>query len=157
MRGPRFDPSKAVTRVEFELGRKGLTQLGLVDLDALWAGTGSAWGYLTEKWMTHRTPTGDTNSSRWPLSEAWAAIQHPSMRQRAVPAQRVIETQRAASLAHAVPQFAGYLSTIAALEGTDDLHEALGVAASHALDYYDRKGITFAEHVDSKLHQWRLR
>jgi hypothetical protein len=154
---PNYDPSRHVDRVEYELARRGLVQLGMPTLDALWEGTAAAWAYLTDEWLTHRTPNGDPNRSRWPVSDQWRAVQQASIRNRSLPAERIIEVQRAASIASIVPGIVGYLSSLADLEGATNLHDTLGIAASHVLDYCERTETSFEERIAAKSHKRRLR
>jgi len=62
--GDRHTPGADVTRVEIEFGRKALTEFRLDSPTQVLAATGDLWAYGTEQWLTHRTPTADSNRSR---------------------------------------------------------------------------------------------
>jgi X-X-X-Leu-X-X-Gly heptad repeat protein len=148
--GDRFDPQRRVLRVEFELGRKGLTQFGVDRAeDALEAGPG-IWGAVTEKWLSHRVPSGDCTPSRWPVSPEWSQIQRASVRGEVPGLDRLREAKRAQNLRSIMPGLMGYTSSFGALVGADTLHDALAVLPGHLEDYGLLTGRSFADRVAEK-------
>jgi hypothetical protein len=57
-------------RIEFEIGRTALSELELYHSDEVLAAAPSLWRYCTGEWLTLRTPTTDSNSSRWAAKAA---------------------------------------------------------------------------------------
>jgi hypothetical protein len=53
-----------VHRVEFEWNRTGVPQFGLRSVDDTLAAAGDRWRYAADEWLTHRSPTSDTNQAR---------------------------------------------------------------------------------------------
>lgn len=118
-----------VHRVEFEVSREGLAQFGLSSPDATLAAVGDIWRYCTTDWLTHRSPTGDSNRSRWPSSPEWTCVQQARLVQRTVGAERIKSRLRCTSLRSIMPGLTGYAVTYAALVGTtgiDDTMASLG-------------------------------
>ena len=66
--GDRYEPGTPVHRLEFEIGRQGLTEFDLDTPAQVLAAGGDLWTYATGQWLTHRSPTDDQTRSRWPLS-----------------------------------------------------------------------------------------
>jgi hypothetical protein len=150
--GDRFDPRRRVLRVEFELGRKGLTQFGVDRAeDALQAGPG-IWGSVTEKWLTHRVPTGDVTASRWPLSSEWIRIQRACVRGDVPGLERVREAKRAQSLRNIMPGLMGYTSSFGALVGAENLDDALSVLPGHLKDY----GLMTRRSFEDRMQEKRM-
>ena len=151
--GDRFDARRRALRVEFELGRKGLTEYGVDRAeDALEAGPG-IWADVTERWLTHRVPTADSTSSRWPVSPEWRRIQGASFRGDSPGRERIREAQRAASLRRIMPGLMGYTSSYGALVGAETMDEALAGLPGHLRDYGLVSGRSFEDRMRAKRRE----
>jgi hypothetical protein len=64
-----------VWRVEFEIKRPALKEMGINDVYVLFRQFKSLWNYLTRQWVSMRTGE-DKNKSRRPLSDFWQAVQN---------------------------------------------------------------------------------
>ena len=122
--GDSYMPGRPVHRVEFEIGRKGITDFGL-DGPGASSATGTYRRYATEEWPTYCIPTSDAARSRWPVAPEWTKIQRASLRDGTVLGLERVRTGRTAgSLRHLLLLFTGYLAALASLVGTDDIDNA---------------------------------
>lgn len=71
-----WDGVTPITRAEFQIRREAIHQWekqGITDIDQMLS---NAWWYLTNRWLTLRTPQeNDTNTRRWPVIAWWAVLQ----------------------------------------------------------------------------------
>jgi len=123
----RVDHDLPVWRVEFETHAKFLHQVGIKDAADGLNKQASLWAHFTEDWLTLRTPNGDSNKSRWPISEPWEFIQNSSLRGSAIPISRIRDAQSSASLEALLSGFKGYLTSIGTRLGATTLDEAFEV------------------------------
>jgi hypothetical protein len=105
----RDGTSGPVIRVELEWNREGLAQFGLTGVDDTLAAVGDLWRYGTGEWLTHRSPTTDTNRARWPVSPEWTCVQDATLAHHAIGAERVSRKVRSGSLRRLTPALVGYL------------------------------------------------
>ena len=155
--GERFVEGLPVHRVEFELGRQGLTDFGIdTPGDALEA-KGDLWRYATEAWLTYRSPTADRTRSRWPVAPAWRCVQEASLRHHAVGLARVREARRRTSIARLLPPFAGYLASLAAHLGTEGIDDTLSAVGHHLHTYEIVSHTPFADRVARRRQEMELR
>lgn len=152
--GSRYQPGRPVWRVEFEYARQLLDEFTLTRPTAALAATGDLWGYATEQWLSHRTPTGDTTRSRWPTSPQWQRIEQSSLRHSPVGATRIRRARTAGSIRRLLPAITGYLAAFAALAGTTDIADTLDAIAEPLHDYQTISQTTFAERIQRRTaHQ----
>ena len=117
MWGERHTPGAQVWRIEFEVGRAALSDLELFRPEAVLAAVPSLWGYCTGEWLTLRTPSADSNRSRWPVDRRWQAMRSASLTHRATELRFIREHKRAALLRNLVPVLVGYLVAFAVATG----------------------------------------
>jgi hypothetical protein len=153
----RDSGSSVVIRVEFEWNREGLAQVGLSGVDETLAAAGSLWRYSTEEWLTHRSPTADSNRARWPVSPEWGQVRGASLAQHTVRADRVQRTFRSGSLRKLAPALVGYVVAFATLSGTTGIDETMSALGRYL--HYDeiRRGVDFADRVRHRLAEGRFR
>jgi hypothetical protein len=122
--GDAYNPTLPVFRVEFEIGRKAITDFGLDTPEQVLAAAGDLWRYGTEEWLTYRTPTR-SERSRWPLSPEWIAVQRATLGGNFVGLERVRAGLRTGTLRRIFPALAGYLASFAAAIGTTGIEDTL--------------------------------
>lgn len=149
--GERFDRSLPVLRVEAEIGRQGLVEFGINTPTEGLSRAGEVWANVTEQWLTYRTPTGDSTKSRWPISPEWTAIQAAGLRGEAHGPDRVRALKRKGQLRTITPQLVGYLSSTAAVVGTEDLASTLAAVRRIVHDDENRRGIPFPVRVADRV------
>lgn len=148
--GDAYTDGVGVWRLEFEVARGALIQFGLSSPKEVLSGAGDIWAHATTDWLSYRTPTKDTTRSRWPLAPEWHVIQGASLLQRRMGAERIAAAQKASSVARLLPGLTGYLASLAALVGTEDLDDTVVAAGPHLRDYERATRTTFADRVVRK-------
>lgn len=139
-----------VWRVEFEIGRAALNELELVRPDDVLAAVPSLWRYCSTEWLTLRRPTSDSNRSRWPLDERWAAVQAASLVHGATELRFIRAHQRAQSFRRLMPALVGYLVGFAVLAGTTRIDDTLAALAARLRDDEAVRRIPFAQRVQKR-------
>jgi hypothetical protein len=155
--GERYFENRAVHRVEFELGRQGLSGFGVDTPEEALAAMGDLWRYATEEWLTFRSPTAHQTRSRWPLAPEWASVQRATLRHRAVGLTRLHEVRRRTSIARLLPGLNGYLVSLAALVGAEDIDDTLGAVGHHLRSYEVVSRTPFADRVTRRRIELRSR
>ncbi|HVA05525.1 MAG TPA: hypothetical protein VNG12_02170 [Acidimicrobiales bacterium] len=145
--GDRHEGGAQVWRVEFEIGRTALRELELFHPDAVLAAAPSLWRYCTGEWLTLRTPTADTNSSRWSMSAQWQAVQAASLVQGATELMWIRQRKRASSRRRLMPGLIGYLVNLAVQSGTSDIADTVEALSDAVADDEIVRRVTFAERV----------
>lgn len=64
-----------VWRVEFQLRRQVLKEMGVSTVNELIHNIDGIWAYCTREWLTLRRSNGERNVSRWTIRRKWAVIQ----------------------------------------------------------------------------------
>lgn len=154
--GERFDSSRPVHRLEFEIGRKGLTEMQVSSPVEVLEAVGDLWRYCTHDWLTLRTPTGDSVKSRWPLDPTWEVVQSASGIPAPLGLARVRDSLRVAQLERLVPVLFGVLSSVGAVMNRPSLRQVLDALPTLAVQYEARSGVSFADRVTSKRRKWGL-
>jgi len=148
--GERHTPGAQVWRIEFEIGRGALSDLGLYRPDAVLAAAPSLWRYCTSDWLTLRSPRRDANRSRWPLDPRWEVVRLATLAHGGTELRFIREHKRASSIQRLMPALVGYLVAFAIWAGTTDLQNTLeALSASVENDEIVRR-MTFAERVQRR-------
>jgi len=110
-----------VWRLEFELKREVVSQLGLQGLDAVLAALGGLWSYAMTEWLrlTLPSPT-DTTRTRWPVHPLWAALAGVDWECDGMPLARTFAPDRAPSHKWVLQQMLGLLYSHMAIRGVSD-------------------------------------
>ena len=154
--GERFDRSSSVLRVEFELHREVLRQFGVSTPDEVIAVTGSMWHYLTHEWLTHRVPTNDETKARWPISEAWQAVQRARIAGDAIGIERAYGAKQAGLLANVMPSLVGQLANFGALTGSGSMIDLIP-NLERQLNLYSRtSGRSMSSRITEKKEKYGL-
>jgi hypothetical protein len=115
--GEAYRPGERVLRVEFQVTREVLTQTAIDDpFDALEC-LPALWGYLTDEWLSLRTPTADGTRSRWPVAPEWLDVQQASLRNGAIGLERTRAGHRSGSIRRLLPAARGYVAQSAPWAG----------------------------------------
>lgn len=145
--GSAYDPSRAVLRVEFEFGRQGLTEYGVDTASDALARAADLYLTAATEWLSQRVPTSDLTRSRWPVSPVWQVVQRPSFAECAIGLPRIRERGTAATIRRILPPLVGYLATLAALSGTDDVEGLQAVLTRVIRDDEIARRVSFPERV----------
>jgi len=148
--GSGYRPDERVLRVEFEVHRELMRQVGLSTPEEVLEELPRLWAYLTDEWLTYRRPTSDETRSRWPVALEWHSVQNASLRDNALGLERVYAGETAGSIRRMLPALRGYLSSAGALLGAKSLEETLHrVGRVVALDE-DESGVAFVDRLREK-------
>jgi hypothetical protein len=148
--GDRYLAGQPVHRVEFEIGRRGLRDFGLDCPAQVLEAKGDLWHYATGEWLTLRCPTADTTRARWPLAPEWRQIQQASLRGEVLGLARIVNGRTAGSLRRLLPPLTGYLASFAAVTGTADIDDTLGLLDHHLRADEIRRSIPFRARVTER-------
>jgi hypothetical protein len=140
-------PEQPVWRIEFQFRRPVLGAMGLNGLEDVLRHRQGLWEYGT-RWLTLRTRMADTNRARWPLAPAWTQLAEVSIGGWAVPLIR--ERIRNANLQRPTQGLVGYGSSLEAMDGAQDLGQALATSVPTVRPYLAYRGATFGDLVAGK-------
>ena len=70
-----WNHERTVWRLEFQIRRSVLSELGIDTYEDLKSGVQSLWNYATTNWLRLVTPTKDKTKSRWPNHPLWDVLQ----------------------------------------------------------------------------------
>ena len=83
------NPELPVWRLEFQLRREVLDQLGIRSFASLIQNQGGIWGYATQNWLRLTEPQkADSNRGRWPTHPLWAELAEIRWRLDDIPLER---------------------------------------------------------------------
>jgi hypothetical protein len=134
------DVEQPVWRVEFQFRRPVLAAMGLNSLAAVLGHRQGLWDYGT-RWLTLRTRISDTNRARWPVASEWLRLASASIGGSAAPLIR--ERVRRAELQRLTQGLVGYASSVEAMDGAQDLGEAIAGSVPTVRPYLAHRGETF--------------
>lgn len=152
--GGRYDPSKPVLRIEFEIGRSGLRQFEVNIPDEAIEKAGAMWRYCTDEWLTLRDVGTDQTRSRWPIAEEWVAVQQASLSAGAYGIKRMYEGRTRGDLRKLAPLLIGCLSSFAALQGVETLEDAMRDLPAFSRWYERETDKAFEERTAKKVDLW---
>jgi hypothetical protein len=148
--GRRYRRGQKVWRIEFEVHREYLRILGLSSPEDVLSMATPVWQELTSDWLSMRTPTSDSNRSRWPLAPQWEAVQAVEIEGSAIGAELIRAGQRQGDLRKLTPQAIGHLASVAALLGGRDADDLLELLPTFiGVDAIERE-MSFADRVTDK-------
>lgn len=140
-----------VWRLEFQLRRAVLKEMGIGSVDDLLGNLAAIWAYGSEKWLLLKVPnTDDSNQSRWPLHPLWALLQCAEFGDQRQPA---LTRSRPASLPSDYWLFTnglGAVTSYMARENLPDFEEALPRFFADASDFHERQGKTIERYAEIK-------
>ena len=145
-----------VTRVEFEIGRQGLGEFSLDSPAEVLDGAPGLWRYATGEWLTYRSPTADSNRTRWPLAPEWRVVQEAALAGAEGDLERLRARGRAGSLRRLTPGLIGYLVGFAALVGTVDIDDTLAALDGHVRNDEIVRRKRFADRVERRRAEGQI-
>jgi hypothetical protein len=146
-----YDPSVPVLRVEFEVGRTPLTQYGIDTAQEAIDAAPGLWRGLSERWLTYRVETADSNKSRWPIAPEWIVVQQAALGNNAIGLDRMIEDHALADLKWLRPRLTGCAARVTAIKGGRSIADAVNLVAEELHKYEVETGRSFDSRVAEKL------
>jgi hypothetical protein len=148
--GPTYRRGETVRRVEFEIGRQGLSAFGIRSPEEAIAAAGSLWMYATE-WLSLRMPTEDGTRARWPVAAEWDQVRRARLTEGANGVERMQAGRARGSLERLEATLVGYLASYAAWSGTRDIEDTCEL-----IPYLLRaNGFHSGVHFDQKVYRRR--
>lgn len=136
-----------VWRIEYQFRREALVGMGVGDMPALLANLQGLWHYGMG-WLSLRERTAHRKRSRWPEDPTWTWLRSVEIGE---PSNPLIRSRlRRANLDRVVRGLAGNLSSLAALQGTDELGWALRRAHPLVQRYVEERGESFSRIASRK-------
>ena len=145
-----WDQGQPVWRVEFQFRRRSLVSLGCSTPAEALASRQELWRYATQ-WLSLRTPTADSNRSRWPEAPEWTVVRQAQVGSPTTPLVR--DLVRSADELRIIRGLVGDASSLAALGAAPGLGAALARTVPGIPAYLERKGEDFADIVARKRRQ----
>lgn len=150
--GDAYDRTLPVYRIEFEIGRKAITEFGLDSPEQVLGAVGDLRRYATSEWLTYRIPM-DGERTRWPVSPEWSVIERASLARQAIGISRMRAGRRAGSIRHLFPALAGYLAAFGAAVGTTDIEDTLVALGSQLRNDEIARHVSFAERIARRTEE----
>lgn len=152
-----WDGESDVWRMEFQMKREFLKNVGLRNPYQISELSPALWKYATTKWLQLVNPTNDSNESRWPVSLAWTEIAQYCTNTEC-DAVKVVTKKRLPNDQYLFVNGIAAISSFMAREGISDLGEALGEFLHQAEDFHlGAKDKPMAEYLVEKAKEKTLR
>lgn len=148
--GDSYVPGERVLRVEFQVGRELIRQVGLSSPEEVLGELPRLWAYLTDDWLTYRVPSGDGTRSRWPIAPEWEQIQAATLRADAIGLERVCLGESAGSMRRLLPALRGYLAAAGVHLGAASLDETLHRVGRVLANDEEQSGMAFITRLREK-------
>ena len=124
---------RSVWRLEFEVNREVLSELGIYSAETLLDKLGGIWAYATQAWLRLATPQpNDSNRARWPTHSLWGSLSEVRWRLDDTPLLRRFSPTRTPSEARLLRFFVSYVLSYMALRNLatfDESASAMTLAA----------------------------
>ncbi|WP_321276241.1 hypothetical protein [Thiomicrorhabdus indica] len=145
-----------VWRMEFQMKREFLANVGLKRPDQIAELSPAIWKYATSNWLQMVTPTEDSNESRWPVTEAWQEIAQACTNVECQMVRPVVK-KRLPNDQYLFVNGLAAISSFMAREGITDLGEALGEFLHEAERFHLSKDQTMENYLQMKAKEKTLR
>ncbi len=151
-----WDGKSHVWRLEFQLKRETLSQLGLKDFGLVMENLGGIWSYAMTQWLKLTLPNPDDQTrSRWPVHPLWAALASIDWETNGGPLLRSYAKNEAPSDEWLLN--AGLRSVISwmAKEGISDLDTGLNLFRERMVSFHENQayelGLNFSPYIREKV------
>ena len=152
-----MNPDQPVWRLEFQVMREVVQQLGVHSFESLKRNLGGIWAYATQTWLRLAIPQeDDSNRARWPTHPIWQRFENVRWRLDDVPLTRKFTAARVPSQDRLMRFYMSLLTSFMAVhklksyaEGAERLQAAC--AAFHATRCQDKLKLTFEEWVAQEV------
>jgi hypothetical protein len=145
-----WQPGQRVCRLEFELKRNFLSQLGVNSDSEVTGGQNDIWRICTQEWLRLAIENGDENKTRWKTHPVWQKIQDIRFGDGSyADLKREVSKSRMPNEERLFINGLGYLISFAALHGYDNLAEASNAFLHNAGAFLDIRAIGSEKFTDS--------
>lgn len=154
--GERYDASRSVLRVEFEMGRHGLGDFGLSSPEEVLDAIGALWGYVAREWLTHRVPGSDQTKARWAISPEWEQVRRAEVGENSYGINRVYLGKRRGGVANIMPGLEGYLASFGAYAQATSVDQLLPHLRDALAQRERDTGMSFGDRVVEEHRKFGL-
>lgn len=141
-----------VWRLEFQVKRQVLLELGIRSFKSLLDNLGGIWQYAAQDWLRLTVPQAqDSNRRRWPVHPVWAKLAGLLWRLDDVPLSRSFSAERLPVLDRLYRLHMSFLTTFMAAEKITDYSEGMR-AFLNAADHFQRD--LCSQRYGSTLEEW---
>ena len=161
-----WDGELPVWRMEFQIRREVLKEMGLNGVPDILEHQGGLWSYATTEWLRLCLPNGeDETRSRWPVHPLWMAISSVDWGTPGGPLLRSYTASKAPSMEYLGSRLASVIASIGAIANLSDYDLAAAEAKKQGYDAMAlQNGISgisvdqyFLEKVQSLTRDYNLR
>jgi len=142
---------ESVWRLEFQLRRAVLKEMGIGDVGSLLANLDAIWAYGSGNWLLLKVPNpSDSNQSRWLLHPLWELLQSVKFGDQRQPA---LARSRSASLPSDKWLFTnglGPFSSYMAREGLASFEDAFPRFFADASEFHEKQGSSVERYAEVK-------
>lgn len=110
-----WDTNTPVWRLELQVKREVLSQLGVISFEKMMDSLGGIWGYGFQTWLRLSiSQPGDSNRARWPTHPIWETLANITWRTDDQPLKRKYAPVRVPSMEKLMQLYSSYLTTFMA-------------------------------------------
>jgi len=147
-----MNPELPVWRLEFQLRREALDQLGIRSFASLIQNQGGIWGHATQRWLRLAVPQpGDSNRGRWPTHPLWAALAEIRWRLDDVPLERKYSPARPPSEERLLRLFMAALTSFMAIHGLTNYQAGLKAFLGRCTVFHEAR---CEQKLNTTLEEW---
>jgi hypothetical protein len=129
-----------VWRLEFQIKREVLADMGIAELSRTLEHRNGLWSYASTEWLKLAIPQeGDKTRSRWPIHPLWQAISSIDWESPGGPLLRKHETTREPDLKKTYAFFLSALTTYMAAKAIEDVSEGHKAMVKEAMEHFAAK------------------
>lgn len=147
-----WDCSKNVWRIEFQIRRKVLKELGIFNFEDIEKNLEGIWAYLTQKWLTLRIKNNNKNSTRFELDNRWIIIQKSGNDYISSPSIR--EVIRKGNLEKILAQCGGLITSISAITNEKKPINTCLRVIDHIREKCYENNTTFEKEVEKRKNKY---
>jgi hypothetical protein len=147
-----WDGKSDVMRMEFQLERPALVELGVDTVPELVAKLPAIWLYCTTDWLHLKTPTAsDGTATRWRDHPLWVEMVLAWANPAGIPAARRFRKERVPGDEWLFVHGLGGLTSFMATRGITDLSAGFGEFIAQAAEFHDGRERSLARYVRAKV------
>jgi len=147
-----WNQNNQVWRTEFQLRRPVLKEFNINSLNDLPSNINGLWKYLTEEWLTFRTPQADSNSARWPVKRKWVKVQNAEINQ--TDSMLVRKKVKRGNSEQLLNQIGGLLITLGALNDLHKIEHTLELSRNWIVSKLLSKNQSFEDEVNERKNRF---
>lgn len=151
-----WDGIQPVWRIEFQIRRECLRELGIITFDNLMENLSGLWNYSTRDWLRLAIPNpNDKTQTRWPTAPVWEVIQDVDWAGNGTLSRITPDKGRPPSRHYLFRNGLSAIISYMAMEGISDPSEGAHAYHQAAREYHDGReyltGLSYIEYVAQKV------